>query len=189
MSPSFNTTSDEILSGQDLVEHQDGLQPTDLGMVGEIIQNILLFLNSPAFAAIVEIIRLIVDLIIGAFSLVSLLGYHGFQDKVVSQYVTATSFFVAISQTDTGLFNNGIQALILGLHLLANRDLFTFALDWKTILWEIILWIIERLTNGSGSGTGSSVQSRKIGARASNSFLFSVVKGLSVVVCLYYILG
>lgn len=184
--------NEEVQKGDYALDHElenvtNVVDTRDLGMIGEIIQGIIAFLNSPAFATIVQIIQQIVELIIGAFSLVSFLGYHGFQDEVVRQYISTTSFFVATTQHGSSLFSNGIHFMILILDLLSNQDLTSTEIDWKTIILQIILWIIEKLLNPDNDDGTNGRQNDKL--RGSVSLMAASIKIVSIIICLRSILG
>ncbi|CDO96602.1 unnamed protein product [Kluyveromyces dobzhanskii CBS 2104] len=186
----FSTSRSSILEDYEV---NDDMQRTteivdvrDLGMIGEIIQGILDFLNSPAFATIVQIIQQIIELIIGAFSLVSFLGYHGFQDEVVRQYISSTCFFVAITGKHSNLFSNAMHFMILIFNFYGNAGLPNTDIDWRKIILQIILWIIQRLLDSS---TGKGYKDEISDSNSETiSLLPILVKAISIMICLRSIL-
>lgn len=144
----------------------------------EILQKIYDVVTSPEFAAILQIIKKIIELIIGSGSLVALMGYDGFQQDMVNKYVNVCSFLVTLTKNDMGLFDDKMHALILFLNVLSNKDLLAFAVDWKTVIWQIIIWIIEKLLGGGIAPVETA---------EANSYVFAFVRYFSLVVFLHYL--
>lgn len=180
----FDTSSSPLFE-QELVSPKGDILPY-IGVLLYIIEQILLFFNSPAFETIVNTIQQIVQWIIGLFSLISLLGYHGVQSKIVDQYISSTSFFVATTHDASDLFNNRIHLAILLINLFTKQDdAPKKEIDWKKIILQILLWIIQRLLDDQNNKNGNGNNPK---ASNANSFVAVIVKALSIIVCLRYLL-